>query len=256
MIEIKLNASELAIITGHNKYQNLLELKDKIFIRNNLKEGIIPTNDVHKILLNIKNPAILKDLKLDLKLSDDSSIKTIVKTLQNKYIKPAVSNNTEAGSHEVLQSILTASPAINKLLGKSLYKDLIKSKGNKNESKSLNKHEKVINTRITGRNNTLYKKHLYSDDKYKIIIQGKIDGMINNDTVVESKNRSKRLFHKIPEYEKVQLEAYLFLTNTDRALHIENYNDHSVETYYYTNSEFWNYCISKIIDFVVSFNCA
>ena len=82
------------------------------------------------------------------------------------------------------------------------------------------------------------------------ILQGKIDGMIDDDTVVESKNRSRRLFYKIPDYEKVQLEAYLYLTNSSKALHIENYNQMTNESYYNHNEIFWNKCKKKIINYV------
>ena len=254
MINIRLNASELAIITGHNKYQSIDAIKEKILIRNNLKLGVIPLNTVHKELLNIKNQKIIEKLKRNLSLSNNCSLEKVVSTLKQKYIDPSSNTDTEKESHTILENLLNKSPDIKNILEKSLYKDLIKNKGNKNESKSLNKHELAVNIRITHRNDTLYKKTLYVGDKYTIIIQGKIDGMIGGDTVVESKNRSKRLFYRIPNYEKVQLEAYLYLTNTNRALHIENYNEHSVETYYNSDMEFWSDCKKTIIEFVDKFD--
>ena len=58
------------------------------------------------------------------------------------------------------------------------------------------------------------------------------------------------LFYKIPEYEKVQLEAYLYLTNTGKALHIENYDKITNESYYYHNEDFWSQCKQTIIDYI------
>ena len=108
----------------------------------------------------------------------------------------------------------------------------------------------ITKLRIQKRNDTLYQRELYNDEVCKIILQGKIDGMINNDTVVESKNRSRRLFYKIPDYEKVQLEAYLYLTQTKKALHIENYNEMTNEQYYDHDKLFWDECSEKLITYV------
>jgi len=149
-----------------------------------------------------------------------------------------------------LDNILKTTPTVKKLLEKSAYSDLIKARGNHREEHSLNKSEKKNKLSIVKRNNTLYSCDLYQDEMCKIILQGKIDGMIDDDTVVESKNRSRRLFYKIPDYEKVQLEAYLYLTNSSKALHIENYNQMTNESYYNHNEIFWNKCKKKIINYV------
>ena len=93
---------------------------------------------------------------------------------------------------------------------------------------------------------------MFEDASCCVILQGKIDGMLDNDTVVESKNRARRLFYKIPAYEKVQLEAYMFLTETEKALHIENYNETTNESYYYHDETFWNECKEKIVEFTTT----
>ena len=67
--------------------------------------------------------------------------------------------------------------------------------------------------------------------------------------IVETKNRTKRLFNKIPDYEKVQLNAYMFLVEKEKSLHIENYNDTSNEVEYEFDKEFWDGCLEKIIKF-------
>ena len=132
------------------------------------------------------------------------------------------------------------------------YKDLIKQRGTINEPKSLHKSEQRNKVMITNRNDKLYTTQLHQDSACTIILQGKIDGMTNGDTVVESKNRARRLFYKIPNYEKVQLEAYMCLTNTEKSLHIENFNKTTNELYYYHDETFWNKCKEKIIEFTTN----
>ena len=51
---------------------------------------------------------------------------------------------------------------------------------------------------------------------------GKIDAISDDrTTVVEIKNRVRRLFRTVPEYERVQLESYMHLLDLDRALLVE-----------------------------------
>ena len=53
----------------------------------------------------------------------------------------------------------------------------------------------------------------------------------------------------IPEYEKVQLNAYMFMTNKKKALHIECYNEEQNSVEYDFDEVFWENCSTKIINF-------
>ena len=252
MTTVRVNASEIAVITGHNTYQNLEELKEKILIRNRLKQGVLIKNDVQKKLLSIQDEKILKQIKKELQLPDTTTKKELEKHIHKKYIAPLTATKKEQDSHKQLETLLETLPVTKKLLSKCAYTDLIKKRGSVNEQKSLQASEKKNKVIITDRNSTLYYKPLFEDASCCVILQGKIDGMIDNDTVVESKNRARRLFYKIPAYEKVQLEAYMFLTETEKALHIENYNETTNESYYYHDETFWNECKEKIVEFTTT----
>ena len=76
-----------------------------------------------------------------------------------------------------------------------------------------------------------------------------MDG-ISDDYIIETKNRTKRLFNHIPDYEKVQLETYMFLSGLNKAIHIEHYNENSNEIEYIHNETFWNECVNKIKEFI------
>ena len=252
MITIRLNASEISVITGHNKYQNVSELKEKILIRNRLKKGVLIKNDIQKTLLKINDQTVLQNIKKELKLEQTATTQDIEKKIQSICIQPLLQKQTEQESHTTLRKVLEQTPITKKMLETSTYKDLIKARGNHNESKALNRTEQINHLRIKKRNNQLYSKILYTDDSCTIILQGKIDGMIDDDTVVETKNRSRRLFYTIPTYEQVQLEAYLYLTDTGKALHIENYDEMTREQYYYHNESFWSECKETIINYIIT----
>lgn len=70
---------------------------------------------------------------------------------------------------------------------------------------------------------TFYKYQLTDD----VRLVGRIDGRLENDeeTIVEIKNRRNRLFHRIPEYENIQIQVYMFLTGAPKCFFIERYND-------------------------------
>ncbi len=52
-------------------------------------------------------------------------------------------------------------------------------------------------------------------------LSGAVDGFLQEDCVLEVKNRTRRLFRKIPEYEQVQLQAYIFNFDKNRAILLE-----------------------------------
>lgn len=54
-------------------------------------------------------------------------------------------------------------------------------------------------------------------------IGGRVDGMTQSGDVVEIKNRVRRLFYRIPEYEKVQAHVYMVLKKTSIAHLVEHH---------------------------------
>ena len=141
-------------------------------------------------------------------------------------------------------------PTLSKCLETNIKQDLRMERGNIKEDKNLDNTQRKKNIVIAGRNEEIYEKILYIDPNklFKIILRGKVDGM-NDEYVVETKNRTKRLFNMIPDYEKVQLNAYMFLVEKEKSLHIENYNDTSNEVEYDFDKLFWDECSEKIFEF-------
>ena len=52
-------------------------------------------------------------------------------------------------------------------------------------------------------------------------LTGAVDGFIDDDCVLEIKNRTRRLFKKIPQYEQVQLQAYMHNFGKKKAILLE-----------------------------------
>ena len=123
-------------------------------------------------------------------------------------------------------------------------------RGNIKEDKNLDKTQQKRNIVIDSRNSQMYERELYIDPegRFSVFLRGKVDGM-NDEYVVETKNRTKRLFNMIPDYEKVQLNAYMFMTGKEKALHIECYNDDQNSVEYDFDKLFWEDCLDKVVDF-------
>ena len=250
MQKIIIVASELAIITGHNKYENIQKAIDSVLNRSNILKKYIPKSKVEETVLNLKDKDFIK-IKKELKIPDDTSLKEVEGIIKKQVMGQSLDASlSEEQSKEILNEVLKSMPTLRKCLEGSVKQDLRMKRGKIKEDNNLDKTEKKSNIKITSRNSEMYERDIYVDPegKYIIIIRGKIDGM-NDEYVVETKNRTKRLFNMIPDYEKVQLNAYMFMTDKEKAIHIECYNEQQNQTEYGFDKLFWEGCLDKVIEF-------
>ena len=142
----------------------------------------------------------------------------------------------EVASKTVLTENLGESPLAAILMG-DLASKVATSRGVIKENTDLNSFEMRTGTKVLKRNSKFYTRTFNS--KYNIIITGKVDGIDTQGRVVETKHRRRRLFGRIPEYEQVQMEVYMWLTGTKECTHIENFNGDSNTTTYVPSGELW-----------------
>ena len=70
----------------------------------------------------------------------------------------------------------------------------------------------------------IYKK-IKTINNINFFIIGQIDGLYNDDTIIEIKNRTKRLFYRVYNYEKVQIMIYMYIYNLKKSKLVENLNN-------------------------------
>ena len=250
MNKITIIASELAIITGHNKYENIQKAIDAVLNRSKIVKKYIPKSKIEESLITLSDKD-LKCIKTELKLDNNASLKQVENMIKQQVLSKSLNENiTEDQSKKKADEVLKAMPVLNKCLEKSVKQDLRMTRGNIKEDRNLNKTQQKRNITIDSRNAQMYEKELYVDPdrNYQVFLRGKIDGM-NDEYIVETKNRTKRLFNMIPDYEKVQLNAYMFMTGKDKALHIECYNEDQNSVEYDFDKLFWDDCCDKVIQF-------
>ena len=245
---IAVTSSNLAKYTGHNKYEALEKVVNKLLSKNGIKDIYIPKSNLEEALLQL-TPSQLIILREELNLEDHTSITNIEKNIKSTILFPSQNSslteeeskhlvNLKTGDKEVLTNLLT-----------SMKHDLRMRRGNIKEEQNLDKIQKKENIQITQRNSRMYTKELYRCDRYVIVLRGKVDGQ-SGDTIVESKNRTKGLFHELRDYERVQLESYMFLTGLNQALLTEHYNKTENCIQYSHDEGFWNDCLENVVSFM------
>jgi hypothetical protein len=85
----------------------------------------------------------------------------------------------------------------------------------------------------------LHKKTMGTVEGIPWILGGRVDGQTKSGDIVEIKNRTRRLFHHVPDYERVQVLCYCHLLDAQKAYLIEKTeNDRAVHTIEFDADEF------------------
>lgn len=103
---------------------------------------------------------------------------------------------------------------------------------------------------------SLYQKAVnIPETEVEYLISGYIDGVeLNNQRIVEIKNRQSRLFDHVPLYEQVQCQAYLFLTGLTVCEHTESYRGTLQSTTLHYEPVFWNHIIERLNKVILAFD--
>ena len=129
------------------------------------------------------------------------------KKLDKACDQDSLSKNQRSCVQEKMKSVLKTSCGIN------------------SEEKILNDTEKKTQKKITDRNSQMYYKTIYMDDHYIIKIGGRVDGISEDDMIIEAKNRMKESTVRRNEYDLYQLMGYIYLTDKHRGKLVQKFND-------------------------------
>ena len=247
MITINISASDLAKLTGDNTYEPYQNIVDKILVNNKLSNKYIPKSNLERFIMQLSYNQ-RSQITTFLGLHKKSAPFVISKAIVDRYVYPSFSNEiTELQSKQLIDVNL---PPFLSILNSSIKKDVQIRRGNIKELGNIGKYENKFKRKVTDRNSKLFQKVLYVDPEgqFQIIVRGRVDGMSEEDNcIIESKNRSKYLFKTLRPYERVQIEAYMFLSGMQRCILTEYYNEDSFEIDYSHDEAYWNECCRKIV---------
>ena len=221
MKEICIYASDLAVITGHNTYQTLDELMYKLWERNF-------RSDYMECITSIQSEGqeVVQETKQDYiqRITKEYNIEDAEKMME-ECLKAADVKELETKQQKILTSLKDIPKHERKLLKECIKSETNTNFGTRNENIGLNEYKNQ-----TGENvkqlDRFFKKSLYKTKRHLWSLGGRIDGINETeDTIIEIKNRVKRLFYNLRDYEKIQVYAYMYILNVNDSRLVECYKE-------------------------------
>lgn len=254
---IYIYASELSALLNLNSFKNPNEVLMRIWEKN------FPDD-----LLSCKNKIKNKGLKIKLKKTKEDNVKTINKKLKKLSTFDLKSNLEECLNvqkvddmvkkrKEIMDNCKELNEEDKSVLEESIREITNTNFGTKNESKSINVYTQMTGIRVL-QVRTFFNRKICDSNGLSWFLGGKIDGILDDGTIIEVKNRMYKLFNTLREYEKIQSFVYMFLLNSKNAKLIETYMKNSATDVGIIDIEFdeiyWNNIIEKIILFIDYFD--
>ena len=263
MRNIYFNASDIAALINKNPYKNSEDVIYDILCKINKEENKrelnkfnnISKNETINLLNNLhKSEEISTDNlnkfkeKLEKVKSDEENSrlnKELIEMISKDCVNAKNTDDCLKKQKSLEDKIKKNLKRSNEDIGDYLNGFINKKRGIKNEKQIIENFSKKNNVVIKENNSKLYKLKLFTKNENSFYICGKIDG-IEDDTLIEIKNRKNRLFSFIPEYEKIQVEIYLRLTNMKKGKLIQNFNEEQSVFLLDSNEELWDMIINEL----------
>jgi len=211
---IILYASQVAACIGYNKHKSPAEAMESMWERMYpesysdamARTGIVSETDKLESLV-MSNPLIAHIIRDSTTPCDSSGHVSMSYDATSKLIKGL---DVDADDREIVDA--------------TVKRNLYTTYGTQSEEQALERirEQLLIDAHP---DDVFYKKQIGTEDGVDIFVGGKIDAITTDRSlVVEIKNRIRRLFMKVPFYEIVQLQCYLYLLNVDKGVIVECLN--------------------------------
>ena len=129
--------------------------------------------------------------------------------------------------------------------------------GTKNETRSIHIYTQMTGIPVMNISN-FYKRILLKSGDYNWYIGGRIDGICQDKTIVEVKNRMHKLFYNLREYEKIQTFSYMYILESRKSQLVETYMKGNQPEINIIDVDFqeiyWEFIFDRITTFVDYFN--
>ena len=129
--------------------------------------------------------------------------------------------------------------------------------GTRQEKKSIHIYTQLTNLPVLELKQ-FCKRPLFQRDGEVWYVGGKIDGILEDNTIIEIKNRMRGLFKSVREYEKIQTYAYMFILHSFQSQIVETYLNGTRQECGILNVDFeepyWQNIIQRILRFIKYFD--
>lgn len=219
-----IHASEIAACIGKNPYQSRKDMLSTIFKRTfqskyEAQSTIVTKEDTVAALISTKtksDPAV------------KNAIETIIKSDANACAATVL--EVVAQSAVILKASVLLTPHELDIIQEHCKSTAFKSHGTVKEETSMRKLGDLFGTLVK---NNSYEKRRIPKAPFALFIGGRNDGIASalesdedqRDILVEIKNRMRRLFNKVVDYEKVQIMSYMYIFEMERAKLVERFGE-------------------------------
>lgn len=233
-----LRASDIASIVGMNEYKPMTETLKEYWKRYS-PDTFNGQTEREKVEAVICSSDSVGDILKTALSNETTDVQTVVEETCKK-----INIDTSLSDSQKLDVIKHVTSKINT------------NHGTKSESKTAQKITDVKKDTQLIQDSTFYTTDVMTIDRTDFVICGTIDRIqIESDgrrTLIEIKNRVKRLFNKVVNYEFIQIQTYLQLLGLEHARLVEQYKDeidtHDIER----DDDFWdNDILPKIKEFCI-----
>lgn len=231
MTELLLYASEVSGCIGMNPYKSSAECALKIWERIDYDTYAAcynrtrPPVEITPEQFIEENPNVHEDLNKIVETTDFENVDTLFEESVKKY---------ELTDEEII---------------KGLRSYVYTNRGKKGESPALDRYQKRISKNIVDRNRKFYKARMEYAPGKTLLLGGRVDGLTEDGELVEIKNRQRRIFDKIPDYEMIQIHIYMFLVGLQCCHFVQSYGGEEKSEMIDFDVTFWDTLKHKIFTF-------
>jgi hypothetical protein len=222
MKSVCIYASDLAVVIGVNKYQKLSETIIKLWQKSfpiDYENTVSNLKKQHSVNLTPKET----DIQYIKRIQDECNI-----NLQDKVNECLNTKDTSKllnNRNQILKEIdknNTLDPEIKRDFKKSLESVTNKAFGTINE-KSVIEHYMSKSGKKVICDSKFIRKELCTYKDIKWSLGGKIDGITEDNIVIEVKNRIYKLFYEMRDYEKPQIQTYMYILGLPKGHLVESF---------------------------------
>ena len=150
MKTIKLTCSNLAKLTGHNKFESNEKVLHSILNTNNIKKIYIPKSNIEEKLFKLDEESINK-IKKEMSLSETATIQEVEIEIKKKIMYKSYNPNLkEDESKKIIDNSVNNNSL--EVLSESIKKDLMMRRGNIKENNNLDNIQKKRKIKINEKN--------------------------------------------------------------------------------------------------------
>lgn len=252
MAELALNTAREAAAQHNEAVANhdgrLKELKESARSAPKRIKLTVPNSDT-ELALRMATPKQLVEVKAALEMPAGSTIDEAeqkLKAVATASVAQPTAAAATAAAKPVNEALSRAAPAV----AEALNTRISKSRGEALESKGLDRAEETRGAPLARPQNTKFCtlcKFEHKDTPWRVQVVGKVDGFDEAaQEVIEHKQRRNRLFRRVQEYERIQMEAYFRICGCKTGRLVETFDDEQLEHCVRSCDALWNQVARRV----------